>query len=98
LVCCGQRCRPPLDAARGAGLTAGRGGQVLRKLGVPEDAAADIPLSPLGHAQARDLGAALAHARVSTILCSPYLRTLQTAQALLPALSRRRPAPVFVCT
>lgn len=45
----------------------------------------DPPLSSLGHAQAREAAAVLAEAAPSIILCSPYLRTLQTAQPLAHA-------------
>lgn len=42
----------------------------------------DPPLSALGHAQAREVAAHLAKQGVARILCSPYLRALQTAQPL----------------
>lgn len=48
----------------------------------------DPPLSALGHSQARSLASYLAGPtgrRVDRILCSPYLRALQTAQPLAHA-------------
>lgn len=46
----------------------------------------DPPLSALGHEQARACAARLvAREKISAILCSPYLRALQTAQPLAQA-------------
>ncbi|KAK3238410.1 hypothetical protein CYMTET_51575 [Cymbomonas tetramitiformis] len=44
--------------------------------------ASDPPLSALGHAQARQAADALVSEDVAAILCSPYLRVIQTAQPL----------------
>lgn len=46
----------------------------------------DVPLSPLGEVQARDLGAALRNgAPPDAVICSPYLRAVQTATVALEA-------------
>ena len=45
----------------------------------------DPPLSSIGHAQARSVAAALSEAGVESILASPYLRVIQTAQPLAHA-------------
>lgn len=42
----------------------------------------DPPLSALGHQQARETAAVLAREGIECILCSPYLRVIQTAQPL----------------
>ena len=52
----------------------------------------DPKLTELGHAQAEQAAASLAHQRVRRILCSPYTRALQTARPVARALG----APVIV--
>ena len=47
----------------------------------------DPPLSALGHQQAREVAAALKDEGIDLLLCSPYLRVLQTAQPLAHALN-----------
>ncbi len=42
----------------------------------------EVPLSPLGLAQAQALGKRLAGARIDHLFCSPYLRAVQTADAV----------------
>jgi len=49
----------------------------------------DPPLSALGHQQARETAAALELYRPDVLLCSPYLRVLQTVQPLAHACSQR---------
>jgi len=49
----------------------------------------DIPLSPLGLRQAHELGSFLATQDVSVIISSPYLRCIQTAEAVSIATGAR---------
>jgi broad specificity phosphatase PhoE len=42
----------------------------------------EVPLSPLGQAQAEALGRRLATARIAHLFCSPYLRAVETASAI----------------
>jgi len=43
----------------------------------------DPELTPLGHEQASEAAARLAEAGITRIICSPYTRALQTAEAIL---------------
>eukprot|EP00802_Teleaulax_amphioxeia_P007459 Tamp_07465.p1 GENE.Tamp_07465~~Tamp_07465.p1 ORF type:complete len:423 (+),score=45.88 Tamp_07465:431-1699(+) len=54
-----------------------------------EHLTADLPLSPLGHRQAQELAAHLALQDVTSIICSPYLRCIQTAHAISVATGAR---------
>ena len=48
----------------------------------------DPPLSALGHQQAREVAVALKDEPITHLLCSPYVRVLQTAQPLAQALGK----------
>jgi broad specificity phosphatase PhoE len=64
---------------------------------VPEPCDAAVPLSPLGVEQARAagrwLGALPAADRPDVVVCSPYLRAVQTWEAMAEAAGRLGPAP-----
>lgn len=56
-------------------------GASKRDPGIP-----DPKLTPLGHAQAADAAEALADEGLTRIICSPYTRAIQTAQAVAERL------------
>ncbi|MFI1095670.1 histidine phosphatase family protein [Streptomyces sp. NPDC020917] len=66
-------------------------------LSVPEPCDAVVPLSPLGVEQARAagrwLGGLAAADRPDVVVCSPYLRAVQTWEAMAEAAGRTAPAP-----
>jgi len=66
-------------------------------LSVPEPCDAVVPLSPLGVEQARAagrwLGGLAAADRPDLVVCSPYLRAVQTWEAMAEAAGRLGPAP-----
>jgi len=64
----------------------------------------DPELTPLGHEQAQAAAAALAGVGITRIICSPYTRALQTAEAILSVvqapveiLQEVRERTAFVC-
>jgi broad specificity phosphatase PhoE len=61
----------------------------------------DVPLSPLGERQAQAVGCWFGKlpqpAQPNVVLCSPYVRALQTARALLDAADIDKDDVVFVC-